>query len=394
MNLFIGMNEWLHGLFLEIQAPIVHTWWEPNCCVNDDPEDSDAMFPEYLMALTETKVGTGYARAATRGQYTWGEIKNNQYFGLICYDKKTKTRLADLRIRLGYDFLLHPDAYIGLKIIFAAPTGNKAAARFLWEPIAGNGGHAELGIGYHSRLVLFDKDEKKTLTYYGDAELTHMFKTSAQQRSFDLKENGCFSRYLLLKKYYRSGDEIILDPTGALERGIDIFTQDAKVRVNWQLDTVCMLRAVYDKWTVDIGYDFWARDKEKIVDVCCCIPEEKYGIKGNLPLYEADGQDLRTASLATINCAQKDGVNISDQGTLPTEDDIPVYIKGNCSDLDLCSASHPYSCSHSIFAHASYCWSEIKWEPTIGLGGKVEFSGHGNTATDQWAMWLKANISF
>ena len=91
------------------------------------------------------------------------------------------------------------------------------------------------------------------------------------------------------------------------------------------------------------------------------------------------GPNLTTASASTIR-------NASDP------DAEPVYV--SCADLDICSAMAPSAYSNSIVAHFTYLWEDNDWEPYMGVGGKAEFSGKGNTALNQWAVWAKGGITF
>lgn len=71
-------------------------------------------------------------------------------------------------------------------------------------------------------------------------------------------------------------------------------------------------------------------------------------------------------------------------------------------DLDLTSGASTPVFSHKIFAHWNYTWYDpCGWNPHIGFGGEVEFSG--NRASDlvcqksglnQWGVWLKGGFSF
>src|SRR3989304_873863 len=154
-----------------------------------------------LLMLNSLLCTRGGILDVANGNYVWGDVKQQMLFGKICCGKQSDTRLADLRIRLGYNFFLEENYHFGLKFVFAAPTGTKPTAKFLWEPIAGNGAHWEFGGGLTGHALLWDKDEDTQLSWHLDAEITHLFRSREHCRTFDLCSNGCFSRYLLLKKF-------------------------------------------------------------------------------------------------------------------------------------------------------------------------------------------------
>ncbi len=393
--MFAGLNEWLEGLYMELEVPIAYSVWKSNCCVTEgqDAEDIEnwtndgvTILPNLMAidgdAVSADDVGTTSAEVAVNGQVTWGDVQRKMCFAKMCCDKQSKTRVADIRYRLGYDFWLKENYHFGLKAIIAAPTGNKPEAYFMFEPIVGNGGHWELGGGLNAHAILWDKDEDKTFGFHFDTEITHMFKTDVQRRTFDLAVNGCFSRYLLLKKFTNNGTAI--DTNEALVRGPNVFTQDVKVRFNVQTDITAFFRVKYNNWMVDFGWDGWFRSYEKLYP-CWNIPEKTYGIKGILDMGDQVDQ---TASRATMpSGTDKDG-------DVLTDGDDPEFIDGDGSDLNLCSASHPGTSSQTVFTHVSYIWEDIDWEPVVGIGGKAEMSSQSNTAFDQWAIWARGSISF
>lgn len=312
------------------------------------------------------------------GQGTWGDVAGNLCYGKICCCKDSTTRLADIRLRLGYDFYLKENYYFGLKLVAAAPTGNTAQACCLWEAIAGNGGHWELGAGLVGKAILWDKDEDTSLGWYLDAEVMHMFKSRSQKRTFDLCANGCWSRYLLLKKFSVSGDDVTLD---GLVRGPNVLTQCVKTRFDVVADVATFFSFKWNNWLFDLGYDGWFRSNEKLCGcVNNCIPASTYGIKGIEPMSDGSADDLTTSSTSTIS-------------TAGTPDDEIVYLDSTTA-LNNCSVLHPSAVSHAVFSHIGYSWEDSDWAPSLGVGGKVEFSGRGNRAADQWEIWLKGGVAF
>lgn len=381
-NLFVGLNDFINGLFAEIHAPVVHSWWDTNCCSCEIESSScpTATFNAGDMAEDVTFVGTTNLKKALKGDITWGDVKNELCFGQICAGRQSKTRLADLRLALGYNLFSREKFRWGIKAIVAAPTGNRPKAYYMFEPIIGNGGHWEVGAGTSCDFSFWsDKEDNHAFGVYAEGYISHMLKSRWHYRTFDLTNNGCFSRYLLLKKFDGNGTYV------GLERGPNVFTQRTKVQIDVQGDASAMLRYRYKKWSFDVGYNFWGRSREKIKDMCCCIPDSLYGIKGIVNVYDGDAVNNKTASTSTIRTSS---------GTAGANDgDTPVYVA--CADLNPCSAAHPSAYSHAVFFNMSAAWdNEDDINPTFGIGGKVEWSGKGNRALDQWSLWAKGGISF
>jgi len=63
-------------------------------------------------------------------------------------------------MQLGYNFLLCPDAHIGVSFYAAAPTGNRPLGAFLFEPIIGNGKHWEVGAGLTSHTNIWKSEDE------------------------------------------------------------------------------------------------------------------------------------------------------------------------------------------------------------------------------------------
>ena len=392
---YLDLGDCVDGLFFELHAPLVHTWWSPNCDSCALASTCSAEFPSCLMSLRQsldendnpvpTPVGTTDIKRALRGNFTWPDVENELCFGVICKDRIQETRLAEVRLALGY-YAYKCDRWgVAVKLVGAIPAGNVPEAQFLFEPVVGNGGHGELGGGLMAHARAYECANGGHWDWYLDGYVTHMFKSRTQRRLFDLKNNGCFSRYLLLKQFATNGDLI------GLERGPNVFAQPMKVRIDVQGDVSTMFSYHGSCWTGDIGYNFWGRSKEKCQELGCCIPEGMYGIKGTLPVCSFTGNeqkpldaDVRTASTSTINSSS--GTQGDDDGPEPT------FV--TCDDLDICSTLNPSAHTHSVFFNAGYSSEDADYNSFFGVGGKVEFAPSCQFAVEQWHIWASGSVNF
>jgi len=379
IDFFVGFNSWLEGLYADLQLPVVYTRWDSNCCFTNTQACGDD-FEDFYMSQDQDKSGSVQSfQNGVNGTENWGDVDQLLCYAKLCCGKQTETRLADLRFRLGYDIWLKEDYHFGLKLVTAAPTGTKPDARFLWEPIAGNGGHWELGGGLTASALLWEKDEDSRLSWHLDSEITYMFKSREHRRTFDLRPNGCFSRYLLLKKFKQNNDNENPELVG-LVRGPNVLTQCVRTQINVHAEVATLFSFAWNNWMFDLGYDGWFRSSEKLCSFCPSIADKTFGIKGIQPMAEdEETADLSTASTSTIAKAGD-------------RDEEITYLTS--SSINACSALHPSAISHSVFGNISYAWDDTDWAPSIGVGGKAEFSGRGNRAANQWQVWAKGGVAF
>lgn len=372
---FVGLHAFCEGLFFDIHIPIVYSRWSSGCdtCTGSC---TDTFEPGLMSQSNEpVDVGTECICDAANGNFEWGDVLHPMKYGKICSGTLTTTQLADLQIELGYDFILEEDSHLGAKLILKIPSGNTPKSRFVFEPIVGNEGHFEFGAGLTAHYVLFTRNNSDRFVWYFEGDVTHLFRGRRQKRLFDLKKNGCFSRYLLLKTFTTG-------QVDGLERGPNIFAQEVRTSFGVQVDITTLFSYQTECWDYELGYNFWARSHENLKELCCTIPTNTFGIKGTQLMT-----NNMTASLSTIK--ENEGTQGANDGS------DPHFVA--CSDLDICSALVPSAISHSVVGYLGYTVDsdDIKvLEPYIGIGAQVEFSGRDNAALDQWHIWLKGGWSW
>ena len=465
LDFHIGLDGLTPGLYCNVHLPIVHAKWDLNMveCVADAgstftsyPAGYLAATPIPLSSLTSGNMAPKNVMTVFQGNATFGDMREPLRFGKI-FGRQTETRVAELRCDVGYNFLLRDWYHLGVALQVAAPTGTLRKSEFLFEPIAGNDHHWELG-GAVTGHVDFWQDEHadQKLSLFCDAHITHMFR-SRQKRSFDLKNNGNGSRYILLQEIAAPsvGLHVGLAPNdvpavnqyqGRLVPAINRTTLDVDVSVGVQADLVLKLSYKRRGFEFDLGYNLWARSKEKCEgrdSIANC-----YAVKGDAQVYgfTNPGQTpvalAATQSNATINHGQavtssifsgldpnnfNDGLefaninannidNASDTlgvalnqlttadanrlniGLLPVRTSNPPVLVTN-SDIDECSALLPRAISHKLFFYLGYQLErpDLHLIPYIGVGGFAEFadlSPCNNSAIPQWGVWLKMGLAY
>jgi len=449
-NLFLDSSlylnlRWLHeDVYLKLHAPFVHTRWNMRLCPTAQDEGTAAHPAGYLsrgnQELAREQL-TSDLESALQGKTTFGDMQDPMRFGKIgC--KQTKTELAELRAQLFWDYVKDEDRRISFSVMLSAPTGTRRTAEHLFEPIVGNGHHWELGCGFHGVWRVWESEqEDKSCSTLLNLNFSHLFRAS-QKRSFDFKENGRGSRYMLLSTLDKPRDDILRIPTdvspekqytGHLFPAINKTTLDCKVSVGLQADMLFALSYQKDFWRFDLGYNLWVRTREKIK----CrerFTDDKFAPKGDAQLYGFWDEGVYTGAVsryfsvplnvtqseATIFNGQPDATGAYNANyTNPNADSaeqafdmfgIPLeypfgtgILNINGSDpavlltdgsVDECSALSPRASSSKLFAACHYvCESREQWDPYVGAGFEIEF-GHSRYALSQVGLWLTLGLSY
>ncbi|MFC1842657.1 hypothetical protein ACFLYU_03305 [Candidatus Dependentiae bacterium] len=418
-HFYIGLDDFWKGTYIRVHSPLVHTKWDFNMteCIKNRGElkfsaglmsdsiilreDLPASFMQYML-----------------GNTTFGDMQSKMCYGKFPICPMTKTMLADVQATFGWNIFQCDDYHFGVFFDVVFPTGTRPNACYLFEPIIGNGKHWELGFGITSSYIFYrsEKCEDRYLGLWFDATFNHLLK-QCQRRSFDFccKPN---SRYMLLAEFDASdgnlaGGELDIEAlyqyTGNLLPAINYTTFVVDAKINLQADIVFKFGYVRDNWSIDFGYNFWARTGEKFGCPNCmpCVDEKKYVLKGNELLYgEAyEGSTSlgiaklsSSASSATIKCKGSvygSGENmegpldnsktakykidseyeeldyIGSPGSGPLNTSIqPVLVSR--ADLDM--SESPSAVTHKLFLNFSHAWKcrDDRWLPFLGIGGSVE----------------------
>lgn len=391
----LNLDEWYCGLYFDLYAPIVWTKWDMN--LREEVVSTGTFIQQFALGNTgaNDRAPNNSIIQAFKGQNLNTAVFPNLLQPLN-YGKidgaQTKAGLADLTVALGYNFICDECKHVGVDIRAIFPTGNRPDAEFLFEPIVGNGKHFELGAGVSAHYEIWNNCCDSSFSIWAVGQFYHMFK-ARQRRIFDLVETGTLtgisagcgqpvqnigSNRLLIKKF--SGGPSNPQLTEILY-GPNVLARKLKVRNDLHTEVVLLLDYQRCGFTVDFGYNFWGRTKDKVSEVEAIEPNT-YGLQGktlgsNEP---APATTNSTGSTARIN------------GTLGNPDLANIYI--STDDLSICSVEHPTAFSHKVFAHIGYAWCKCDYTPFLGIGGEVEFSGKENNALDQWGFWIKGGFAF
>lgn len=269
---YVSLDCWMENAWFRTNLPITHTYWNlfdfgsgtcnPCDIEKIDRNSQNTPFPPCYMASGDNGENnipvTDDIITALSGEFLFGDMQTPWHYGKFATNCLDKTRLADIDLIFGYDFLCTDYHHLGLYLQATAPTGNAPNAEFIFEPIAGNGHHWGLGGGISSHFTLCDNDYDQNLSIWIVGNIQHLF-SDRQVRSFDFKDQGPMSRYMLLKEFDSNGAY-----TGNMINAINFTTRTVESKFKIMGDASIKF-ALYNRgMTFDIGYNIWGRSCEEI----------------------------------------------------------------------------------------------------------------------------------
>jgi len=314
-------------------------------------------------------------------------------FGKICKGSMSKTRLADIEVKLGYEWLQHDPCHLESYIGVLIPTGNKPDGEFVFEPIVGWGKHAGIMFGSAFGIQIWDNEEEERNVRFEFASHSQYLFRKNQVRSFDLK-NKPWSRYQEVYADEEQAQEAatlaITDPqkgANLATPGINIFTKRVRVTPGFTFNMNSALVCTKKGFQGEVGYNFFSRRAE-------CV-------RLNCPWKEGPALKDTTGAGKTRPIRDITGNALLEQSTLITTDGIlPVPLSRyedsliKEEDLDLQSAATPCMLSHTVYGALGYRWDERERPVFSSFGASYTFSSSNNAVIDRWTLWGKLGFSF
>jgi hypothetical protein len=464
LEFHLGLDDWLAGVYFDVYAPFAHSRWDLgfhekviNPGINDNDAgyftgDVDGMSRSHLLnSFSEYAGGSPLQPSSTIDNVIFQPLLNAQM-------KKTKhvrSRFADLRAWLGWNFICDENKQMSLYFMSAAPTGNRPEGKRVFEAIVGNCHHWEFGGGFQGNITAWsNQDETRSLNFIFNASIAHLF-AKREKRTFDI-EGKPFSRYMLVEQLdtpvtnLKGGSTAIDAQAPTLQfaqeyaplANVSTITVDVKVYI--QTELLAMFTYIHNHWSFDIGYNFWLRTCEQLEPITPLelLAANNWAFKGDaftfgfdqtvpivsIPLSATESKaDIHSGTnfVGTRTIAQArqnpaiDGAqpafasNNDPLNSVPTG--APAQINTSINpviiDSDSLAIVGNQGMSSTLFAHISYTIDPHKsLIPFIGIGGQVEF-GHKKIKNisnrdvscdqicvtcpvSQWGMWIKGGIGF
>ena len=318
----IGLEALCKKLYAKITLPFVYKSFDMRLKENVTSQGINSHPAGYMSGgnqpLSKT-VLVHNIKTAFKGEQSFGDMRTPLQYGKIDGVQK-KFSCADITIEVFRKIINKRKKQLDVYIKGVIPTASSADARYLFEPIVGSNDHWQLGLGMSGSYFCLENEEKeRKVQLCADFELLHLF-SSKQKRSFDLKNNGFGSRYMLMQEFNSFSDGVFSVPgsvpyqySGSLLPVINKTTLDCRVKVAVQADL--LLNCIYfykERWKINGGYNLWMRSSEKIYNRKL-FKNDVYGLKGDTQMY---GFFTNTVDVAVpLNATQSEATLCKAQGS-------------------------------------------------------------------------------
>ena len=420
---YVGLDEWVNGLYLWAHAPVVATRWNLN--FHEEVNNTLALLGYNAGYFSPTAVPAADLVAQAEDFFSDQDVPTLPdgvtfeplNFARLEQARQNKTALAEIQMAIGYNFLLCQDYYLGLNFRVYAPTGNRPKGIFAFEPIAGNGKHWEVGAGFMGHYMFWRScDEDSSLGFYAIGNFTHLCRAH-QTRTFDLKGKPN-SRYMLAERLglpnnppnlfantmqgTAAGSTV---PSAQFKNAYAPVANLTTLKVNVsspvQVDITALFNYSSCGLSVDLGYNFWAITCEKIAIRNDQGPTRLesgsvWALKGDANVYgyvasdsvtfdpPAHGSPVAlsaTESLATINAGtnlaiggnQNPGIDNPEFAMFSTADnsDQLTVLPGQLADLSQTNAAHTQQRTSNDPIFLSNANIDLEGARTKGLSNKI-----------------------
>ena len=392
-GLFVGLDPLLEGLYFQANVPLQHSRWEVE--ITETPTSTTGNLfndGEVEQAIVQQPTSPyDSVTAAFKGDATVGDMTNVWRFGRID-GKVSDTKVADIHLTLGYDFVNKEHMNFGFGVHGIIGAGGKSKAERVFEPVFGHDGRHGIGGELHGSMCLWDKDDSHKLMASFNGSAAHLF-ANEQVRSYDLNNlstpagQNVWSRYLLVKVM----NPTTFDYTGELDSMINVGTRTAKIGIDVVYDANLSFCYMMDNWSFDLGYTVNGHSKEKHKEFVTS------GDNATDSAIAADTftlYDITNANVDNANGAATQGINGNNVGNASATLAAGSALFITDADLNTDSVLANSALNHGINAGVNYSWMDSDWMPSVGFFGSVNFSGNDNNSFDRWSVGVQGNVSF
>ena len=297
------------------------------------------------------------------------------------------TRLADIELKLGYQFVCNENVMANSFIGIVIPTGNKAQSLYLAEPIVGNGFHFGLMFGSTAEIQL-DMGSETRWSMRSDANFRYLFQNT-QVRSFDTMSNGQWSRYMMVWPNYATeqANGELASVENAMRQftpGINVFTQEVHVSPGAQTRMNQALVIEHGSFKGELGWNLMVRQAENVslvnewVDNAVAFVDASNSgsslYNATRTIYNDAYQSTPLATTAGLSEAAYNAASIS------------------ASDLNIDSAASPFAYTNTPYLAVGYAFNEEK-SSVFSIGISYELSATNGYIND-WTLWGKFGFTF
>lgn len=287
-------------------------------------------------------------------------------YGKLSPSSLKRSGVDDIQLKLGSNYYSADNKIrLGLYLVGTIPTGNMPQAQFLFEPLVGTK-HGAVGFGVMGDYTAPIGESCRWSVLY-DFKYRYLF-SGREIRSFDLLENGDWSRYMLL---------VNAAATSVSFPAINSCTLPAKITPKSQIEYWLAIHYAYCAWNIELGYNLWWRSRDSIT---------------LLGAFPADTGIYDLAGVVIDNPISASMANISQSAIGPNQAPSDAVFTPSTT-LNTESGAQLSAITNSVYLAFSYNGitdDERPW--LVGIGGGYEFAGRHSLANG--SLWAKLGILF
>ena len=378
------LSKIVDGLHLSISLPIEKVENNMNLAVTGGANANDASaLTQFFAGSLAAAQTNGYLNAGAnmsgQGQLTKGLIKGVQ----------SATGIADIDVAVGYDFLREENWTAGLNIAMSIPTGNTPTGQYLFEPIYGNGGHFELGLGGRVAGKLWHEGDQH-IGLSVQADYRYGFKAN-ETRTLSITKAGIADN---LNQYYlvnTVGTAIAAEAPFA-----NSFTLPVSVTPNSAVRGNLGLNYGNGGFVFGLAYAPSWKQAESVsvaptVVAANGVMAPEAGAFG-MGTAAAGGQAILVLSPAngTGLIAAPAGATAGSTANATVPANVASFA---AADVNANSSLRGSQLGHRIGGDLGYTFKNWEFPVTIGAGAHYEFA-NSNAVAENWGAHLTAGIGF
>lgn len=377
------LDKLTKGLYFKVSVPVVHVKNDLNVCYTGD------RLTQRIPTAENTPSGDDKVSLANYlgGCYSLTNSQDALTHAKIC-GSDSKTGVADVKVKLGYNFMYHEHKHFGVNACLTIPTNGTPNGEKLFEATLGYLGHWAIGMGVDCAFELWQHG-KKSLEFVGAVDYNYVLNAT-EKRTLGIKyadelltgnPDGAFEASLAGKRipmgYYMLGAQAGKKLKFPLA---NVLTRDVGVEPGSRIEVLADLAFNWCNFTFDLGYNLFAKEKESVT--VKCWQNDLYAIAG----LEWDPDTEFTAPYSFPDLNIGDGSGISGAA-----EDAARWIQRD--HLLAGDAATPVYVTHKLFAGFTYAW-DWKYPLMFGCGGSWEFAQGSNSTLDGYALWAKLGVTF
>lgn len=351
-----SLSPLLEGLYARISMPLVRVERSMGMTIKDSGIPGNEYSAINLAQALQGEVPT----VSDAAKYAPGESDARaQLTNALINGKQTITGVGDIEAALGYVFLHDHKRHAALNLQMVIPTGNKPKGINLFEPLTGNAGHVEIGVGFEGKRHLIGEGDHHVVA---ELALSYRYGLEAGEKRILGLKGLPWGQYNLVTNIAVTPDVTPLD-TIVTTPAANVLTLDTNVTPGHKFQGLLGLHFISGNFVYESGYNF------------------RYQSKGSASLAKMwdDGDHAIIKEL---------GLDFSQTNAISSSDIIQIT-----NALIDTNATLAETMSHMLFSSVGYVFNKHHHPVRVAVGGHYEIAGN-NASTTNWGINAKVSLSF